>query len=75
MQTSDRGCLTITPNNNSFFYAANLMLGFAPHLANDLINKKEKKVQEYVYLLVALKLTNQSYHPQLSEFKEKFPEA
>ena len=75
MQTNDRGCLTITPHNNHFYYAANLMLGFASHLALELINKREKKVQDYVYLLVALKMTNQSYHPQLSEFKQIFPEA
>ena len=42
-------------------------------MINELINKKDKKVQEYVFLLVALKLSNQSFLPQLGDFKHAFP--
>jgi hypothetical protein len=74
MQGQLRGCLAVSPNNNPFYYPANLLLGFGSQLIAELSGKKDKSVQEFVYLLVALKLTGQSYHPQLSEFKQAYPE-
>ena len=63
----------MSSQNNPFYSAANLMMGFGPRLAAELLNKRDKSIQDYIYLLVALKLTDQSYHPQLSEFKQTFP--
>ena len=69
----NKGVLTVSSQNNPFYSAANLMMGFGPRLAAELSNKRDKSIQDYIYLLVALKLTDQSYHPQLSEFKQTFP--
>ena len=38
------------------------------------MGKTDKSISDYVYLLVALKLNDQSYHPQLSELKQAYPE-
>ena len=70
----DKSCLTISSLNNPFYPAANLMMGFGERLASELTHKKDKSILDYVYLITALKLTDQSYHPQLSEFKQAFPD-
>jgi hypothetical protein len=73
MQSRERGCLTLSPENNPYYYPANVLLGFANRLIPDLDKKQNKTVQEYIYLIVALKMTNEKYLPALSEFKEKHP--
>ena len=70
----NRGCLTISPVNNPFYCSANLMLGFGDRLASELMNKKDKSITDFIYLISALKLTDQSYHLQLSELTQTFPD-
>ena len=74
MQTQDQGCLAISPANNPFYYPASILTGFPDRLIAELINKKAKSEHDYVYLIVALKITSQSYLPYLSELKEFHPQ-
>lgn len=74
MLSNDRGYLTLSPENNPYYYSSNVLLGFSKRLMPDLIQKSPKTVQDYIYLIVAQKMIGESHFIALSEFKEKYPE-
>ena len=73
LKTARPSILTISPINNPLYYPAKLQLRWEKHIPSELIAKENKSYIEHLFLIVALKIGNRSYHTELSDFKKAFP--